>query len=119
MGHPGFVVERAKSKCGSFTPFRMTRRECELLRFPGPKTGDPGHPIIALEWAKSKCGSFPFAALKGQDDTFGLRSFGVEDYVEEEPACGGEDDVVADEELDPEAGIAFAGEDAGGGEDHG
>ena len=45
--------------------------------------------------------------------------FGVEDYVEQEQADGGEDDVVAGEELDPECGVTVAGEDGGGGADHG
>ena len=45
--------------------------------------------------------------------------FGVENYVEEEQADGGEDDVVAEEELDPEDGVAVAGEDGASGEDHG
>jgi len=43
----------------------------------------------------------------------------VEDYVEEQEAGGGEDDVVAEEEFDPEVGVAVAGEDGGGGADHG
>jgi len=37
--------------------------------------------------------------------------FGVEDHIEQEQADGGEDDVVAEEELDPEGGVAVAGED--------
>ena len=44
---------------------------------------------------------------------------GVEDYVEEEEAYGGEYDVVAEEHFDPEGGVAFAGKDGGGSEDHG
>ena len=43
----------------------------------------------------------------------------MEDYVEEKQAHGSEDDVVAEEHFDPEGGVAFAGEDGGGGEDHG
>ena len=43
----------------------------------------------------------------------------MEDYVEKQEAGGGKDDVVAEEELDPEIGIAVAGEDGGGGADHG
>ena len=43
----------------------------------------------------------------------------VEDDVEEHEAGGGEDDVVAEEELDPEGGVAFAGEDRCGCLHHG
>ena len=48
--------------------------------------------------------------------------FGVEDGFEEQDADGGVDDVVAGELLDPEVdldGVELAGEDAGGGLDHG
>ena len=45
--------------------------------------------------------------------------FDVEDYVKEQQTYGGEDDVVAEEHLDPEHGIGIAGEDVAGGLDHG
>ena len=50
---------------------------------------------------------------------FWVRLLGVEDDIEEEEAGGGEDDVVAEEHLDPEGGVAVAGEDGAGGLDHG
>src|ERR1035441_6622569 len=46
------------------------------------------------------------------------RSLRVKDNVEEQQADGGEDDVLADQQLDPERGVALASEDHGGGLDH-
>ena len=43
----------------------------------------------------------------------------VKHHVEEQQASGGEDDVLAEEELDPQGGVAVAGEDGAGGQDHG
>ena len=45
-------------------------------------------------------------------------SLGVQDNVEEQEADRREDDVVDDEEPQPQAWIALASEDRGGGLDH-
>ena len=42
----------------------------------------------------------------------------VEDYIEQQQTNGGENDVVADQQLDPERRIAFAGEDRSAGNHH-
>src|ERR1035441_3489830 len=46
------------------------------------------------------------------------RSLRVKDDVEEQQADGGEDNVVAEEQLDPQRWVALAGEDRRGGLDH-
>src|SRR5580698_8832989 len=58
-------------------------------------------------------------AAEEQGDGVEARLLGVEDDVEEQQAGGGEDDVVAEEHFDPECWVAIAGEDVGGGLDHG
>src|ERR1700735_1161444 len=92
--HGGFVASPVKDLliwvCG-IPPFRRRKR----------KDGAPSH-----LWRGMALGA-------------GLRLFGVEDDVKEEQAGGGENDVVAEEHFDPKGGIAVAGEDVGGGLDHG
>ena len=48
-----------------------------------------------------------------------LRLFCVQHHIKQQQADGGEDDVVAQQQLDPERGIAVAGKNGAGGQHHG
>src|SRR5580658_3558858 len=57
------------------------------------------------------------ASRRVQDKS--ARLFCVENYIEQQQADGGEDDVIAEQKLDPERRVAVAGEDGACGEHHG